>query len=243
MSFTATLALIIFFSGFSQSVIGFGFGLIFVSFASALFPINEVIPFSFLLGAVIDIILSLMTYRHRPKHRSSFGILMVSGMLGAPIGVWLFYTLTAPILQTILGIFLIIISGIMIQKKQSKGDRYPHPIWPPAMGFSTGILGGLFGVAGPFLSIYLMATGSFKRSEIIFILNVFFTGMVMSSLTIYYAYGAYETIHLPTLLKSIITLCLGIGMGTVFGHVLSQKIYLRLVIWSVLASGIGLCVL
>ena len=99
------LTVIVFIAAFTQAVLGFGFGLIFVSLGCLFFSAKEMIPLSFLMGLFMDAILVASTYKDRPKKKIMDMVLM--GILGAPIGVIMFFKLNTVVLEPILGVFLI----------------------------------------------------------------------------------------------------------------------------------------
>ena len=109
------MILIIVFAAFTQASLGFGFGLIFVSLGSIFFSAKEVIPLSFLIGLLMDGVLIVNTYKYRPN-KKIFDLVFM-GVLGAPIGVYLFYTLNKSIFEPILGLFLILAIVVLLFDK------------------------------------------------------------------------------------------------------------------------------
>ncbi len=218
--FSVELAVIVFIAAFTQAVLGFGFGLIFVALGCLLFPAKEIIPLSFFMGLFMDAMLVVSTYKYRPKKKILE--LVVMGILGAPIGVMMFFKLNAAIFEPILGVFLFLAVVILYLKKLS----IPHnQLTRSVSGFITGVLGALFGVAGPFISIFLLSDRSLSRKQNIFVMNIYFVGITFVAFMAYIFKGAYSdlgVIHGGILL--LITV-LGSVVGLSFGHRLSKNWY------------------
>ena len=109
------LIIIIFFAGFTQAALGFGFGLIFISVGSLLFQVKEIIPLSFIIGLLMDLFLVFNTYKERPTR--SFNDLVFMGVVGAPIGLFLFITIDQHVFEPIIGIFLIFAITILFFRR------------------------------------------------------------------------------------------------------------------------------
>ena len=105
MPFSIELLVIIFLSAFIQSAFGFGFILFSLSVGSLFFPVKEFLPFCLIMGIFIDFFLAVTNFKYRPKKHFDF-ILM--GVLGSPIGVFLYFLMDSNIFDPILGILLII---------------------------------------------------------------------------------------------------------------------------------------
>lgn len=231
------LIIIVFFAGFTQAALGFGFGLIFVSVGSLLFQVKEIIPLSFIIGVLMDLFLVINTYKDRPTR--SFNDLVFMGVIGAPIGLFLFITIDQHIFEPILGIFLIFAITILFFKR----FRIIHnAITKIFSGFITGVFGSLFGIAGPFISIYLLSDETLTRRQNIFVMNTFFVGISLVAFLYYLFTGAYSDISIIDILILILATIFGSAAGLYLGNFLSKELYRYLVFFLIFISGILLII-
>tara|TARA_A100001015_G_C14994446_1_gene715558 strand:- start:652 stop:1365 length:714 start_codon:yes stop_codon:yes gene_type:complete len=226
---------IIIFAAFTQAALGFGFGLIFVSLGSLFFSAKDIIPLSFIMGLFMDAVLIVNTYKFRPKKRILDLVLM--GVLGAPIGLFLFHYLDISILEPILGVFLIIAIIVLFFDKLD----IPHTsISKKVSGFMIGIIGALFGVAGPFISIFLLSDRYLTRKQNIYVMNSYFIGITFIAFLVYFLNGAYDKLQFLDLISLTVFTIFGVFLGLMVGQKLSKTLYVNSVYVLILISGIML---
>ena len=236
MSFSIELLVIIFLSAFIQSAFGFGFILFSLSLGSLFFPVKEFLPFCLIMGIFIDFFLAVTNFKHRPKKHFDF-ILM--GVLGSPIGIFLYFLMDSNIFDPILGILLIICVLLTFYDKvlipSTKALRY-------FAGFSTGILAGAFGISGPFVSLVLLSDQTLNRKGMIFLMNVFFFAVASISLPCFYYKGLYNGVEFTNFSLMLVSAAFGYLSGAVFGKYFSSHQYNNVLLIMILISAISLII-
>ena len=159
--------IILFISAFIQAAIGFGYGAVFIGICALMMPLDQVILMSFVFGPLIQLILVLLTVRYR---LSWDGVsLALLCLIGLPVGMALFVWLDVTVLQLLFGCFLMLSSMISFSGRQlfSSNRKIFY-----CVGVFSGVLAGLFGSSGPFISLYLLTNPKLKRENHIFIMNM-----------------------------------------------------------------------
>jgi uncharacterized protein len=152
---TLQVTLILFLATLVRSAFGFGEALISVPLLALVMPIEEAAPTAVLVSITIAFIILIQDWRR--VHARSAGWLVVSTLLGIPLGLLLLKTLAEPIVEAILGLVVVAFSMHSLVSRRNyelKDDRLAG-----FFGFTAGVLGGAYGMNGPPLAIY----GSLRR--------------------------------------------------------------------------------
>src|SRR5688572_29423280 len=144
------LASIIFFAIFTQTVTGFGLGLISTALLSGLIDIGVVGPLVALVGITAEIAI-LLRYRHA-LNLPSVGRLSLASVIAVPIGALLLDLMDGQVILRLLGVLVLAYSAYGLL--QLRLPTIAHPSWAYGFGFVSGILTGLYNVGGPPLVIY-----------------------------------------------------------------------------------------
>ena len=143
-------ALVIFFGAFTQSLTGFGIGLVTMAVLPSLLGLQTASPLVALAGTVLELIM-LIRYRESLQLKSIWR-LAAAATLAVPLGVYLLGQVNEQIALFILGI---IIAGYAVYALI--GFHLPqlsHPAWAWLLGGLGGMLGGAYNTAGPPVIIY-----------------------------------------------------------------------------------------
>lgn len=138
-----------------RSALGFGEALIAVPLLALVLPVEVAAPVAVLVSITVALIVVVQDWRH--IHFRSAGWLLLSTLVGIPIGLLLLKTVPEPIVKGTLAIMIVafaIFSILGRGQHELKNDRLA---W--IFGFSAGVLGGAYGMNGPPLAIY----GSLRR--------------------------------------------------------------------------------
>jgi uncharacterized protein len=144
------LAGIIFFAIFTQSITGFGLGLISTALLSSLIDIGVVGPLVALVGITAEIAI-LLRYR-RALNLRSVGRLSLASVIAIPIGALLLDLIDGHVILRLLGVLVVAYAAYGLL--QLRLPTIAHPSWAYGFGFVSGILTGLYNVGGPPLVIY-----------------------------------------------------------------------------------------
>jgi len=153
--------LIIFTSMLIRTVAGFGSALIAIPLLSILFGAKYAIPFIFLYECPIDImILGRDCLKVRVEARQAWPLL-VSGLIGIPLGTEVLIRSDEELLKIVIGISLTIFSVLLLWNVnlRLKKDRFRSA----AAGLLGGFLCGSIGMPGPPMALLLKQPGICKR--------------------------------------------------------------------------------
>ncbi len=225
MSLNIELILIIVFATFIQSAFGFGFNLFFLAIGSIFFPAKQLLPFCLLIAVFVDVFLMLSTIRHRPTKYYDF---VFFGILASPIGIWLYFLMDSRVFDPLLGLLLIISIVLLMNNRISIPNKNPLR---SCFGLFIGAIAGAFGISGPFISVMLLSDRSLSSKATIFLMNLFFSGITILSLIVFYYKGLYDAVDLSNFIYMIFYAIFGFGLGRLFGQRFSKNVYQNVVLF------------
>jgi hypothetical protein len=234
------VAFIIFLAVFTQSLSGFGFALVTMTFLPAVIGIYQATSLVALIMATIEIFL-LAHYRKALKINTIWPII-ASSIVGIPLGIYFLSRVDQEISMTILGIIIVTYALYALLEAFTHLIRLPnldHAAWAYLSGFFAGILGGAYNTSGPPVIIY----GHSKRwpsAEFKGNLQGFF---VISSLIIVLGH-AWKHNFSPTVwgyfLWSMPAMMIGMITGTRLDKYIKPEIFRRVVLVLLLIMGMRL---
>ncbi len=140
---------VVFFAIFTQSLAGFGAGLIAMPLLIGLIGLETATP-TFALLAQTSGLLLILHYRQQLNFRTVWRLLLMS-FVGIPIGVWLSGVVQPDLAAFILGIITI---GYAVYSLLGMSVPRLSQHWAFGFGFLSGLLGGGYNMGGPPLVIY-----------------------------------------------------------------------------------------
>lgn len=216
--------LILFAGSFIQGVSGFGFGIIAMSFLPFLFTVKD----STLLVVSLALITALSIVAQMYKHIqwNKLIVLLSAALVGRVCG---FYILDSfgemDFLKNILGVFLLgVVVYLFISKSPKKNSSTTNKTWLPlVLGFSGGIVGGVFAVGGPFFVFYLLLI--FNNDKYAYSANLQATFVVTSLVTIisHGLNGDFTGAFFLYFFIGAISVLIGSRLGIYFFTFLSQE--------------------
>lgn len=142
--------LVLFLATLVRSTFGFGEALISVPVLALMIPVKIAVPLVVLASITIAAIVVAQDWKH--VHVFSAGALIISSLLGIPVGLWLLKMAPDPVVKTLLAVVILAFSIYSLRNdvtSELSDDRFA---W--LFGFTSGILGGAYGMNGPPLVIY-----------------------------------------------------------------------------------------
>jgi uncharacterized membrane protein YfcA len=135
---------------FTQSLTGFGSGLVSMAFLPGLVPVVTAAPVVALLTSTIELLLLV-------RFRSAFNLravwpLTIASIFGIPIGVFALRRVDEDLLLGVLG--AVMAGYALYGLLDLKLPELKHPAWGYIAGFLAGILSGAYSVGGPPAIIY-----------------------------------------------------------------------------------------
>ena len=118
-------------------------------------PVEIAVPVAVLASITVALIAVVQDW-HLIHFRDA-SRLVLSTIVGIPIGLWLLKVVPEPIIKGVLAVIIIAFSTYSLLSSRQQELKTDRSVW--LFGFTAGILGGAYGVNGPPLVIY----GSLRR--------------------------------------------------------------------------------
>ncbi len=147
---TVAIAAVLFVASAIRSSLGFGEALVAVPLMALVLPVEVAAPLAVLVSITIAAIAVLQDWRHI-QFRSA-GWLVLSTLLGIPIGLLLLKTVPEPAVKALLASVIIGFSSYSLLGPKRQALRDDGYSW--LFGFLAGVLGGAYGMNGPPLAMY-----------------------------------------------------------------------------------------
>lgn len=148
---TFCILAILFIATLVRSTFGFGESLIAVPLLIFFIPIEIAVPLSVLTSILIAAIVVLQDREN--IHFNSAKWLILFGVLGIPIGLWLLVYGNEKPIKSGLGILIILYSIYSLLSKSNFKLETDNKVWLFICGFLSGVFGGAYGLNGPPLVI------------------------------------------------------------------------------------------
>lgn len=151
MDGTLLVILAVFFGAtFIRSALGFGEALIAVPLLAFVMPVKVAAPVAVLISITVALVVVIQDWRQ--VHFRSVGWLILTTLIGTPLGLWLLTAIPESAIKAILATVIMAFSAFSLMNKRPivlKNDRLA---W--IFGFFAGVLGGAYAMNGPPLVIY-----------------------------------------------------------------------------------------
>lgn len=145
-----SIAIIVFFAIFTQTLAGFGLALVSMPLLVLVIDIQVASPLVALIGIVAEIVL-LARYRDNLQVQTIWR-LAIASIVGVPIGVILLSQVDGDLILMVLGV---VIAGYALYGLLNfRLPTIAHPRWAYGFGFMAGVLSGAYNTAGPPVIIY-----------------------------------------------------------------------------------------
>ena len=149
---TAYVVAIIFLATLIRSTFGFGEALVAVPLLALRVPVAVAAPLAVAMSVLVAALIVAQDWRN--IHLRSASWLIVSALLGIPLGLLMLTHVNDRTIRIILGLLIIGFSVYSLIAAQRLHLKHDHMTLLLAAGFVSGILGGAYGMNGPPLAIY-----------------------------------------------------------------------------------------
>lgn len=236
---TLAILMIIFIATLVRSTFGFGESLIAVPLLIFFVPIDVAVPLSVLISIVIA---GIVVIQDRKKiYFNSAKWLILSALLGIPIGLFLLIYGNEQFVKSILGIFIILYAIYSLFSTNTFKLKSDSKIWLFTCGFLSGIFGGAYGLNGPPLVIY----GNIRRwspKHFRATLQAYFLPASIIGMMGYWYKGLWTPMVTQYFLWSIPVVIPAIFLGRYLNHRLKGDTFLKYVYIGLVMIGILLLV-
>lgn len=147
---TISVLAVLFLATFIRSAFGFGEALVAVPLLSLAMPVEVAAPVAVLVSITVAAIIVAQDWRH--VHPRSAGRLILSTIVGTPLGLLLLIAAPEQIVKAILGSIIAGFSVYSLLEQKPIALQDDKLAW--IFGFGAGILGGAYGMNGPPLVVY-----------------------------------------------------------------------------------------
>lgn len=149
-SLAIVVPLVLFAATLVRSTFGFGEALVSVPVLALMVPVKIAVPLAVLASITIAAMVVAQDWKH--VHVFSAGKLIISSLLGIPVGLWLLQVTPEAAVKALLALMILAFSIYSLHggtAGELSDDRFA---W--LFGFTSGILGGAYGMNGPPLVVY-----------------------------------------------------------------------------------------
>ena len=236
---TLEVLAVVFVATVIRSAFGFGEALVAVPLLALCIPVPVAAPLAVLVSITIAAVVVVQDWRK--IHVRSTGWLVVSTVVGIPLGLLLLTSRHQEAVRVALGALIVAFSVYSLVGRRPPELRKDSRIWLVGCGFCAAVLGGAYGMNGPPLVIYgamrrwsaqhFRATlqGYFLPASLLGMGGYWFAGLWVPAVTHYYL------LSLPVMVPAIF-------LGRVVNHRLRGEIFLKYVYLGLAGIGVLLMV-
>jgi len=226
---------VIFIATLIRSAFGFGEALIAVPLLALTVPVEIAAPLAALVSITVAAVVVVQDWRN--IHFRSAGWLVLSTLLGIPLGLALLIRVDAHLVKALLAILIVVFATYSLFGRNRLELQNDNRGWLFGCGFCAGVLGGAYGMNGPPLVVYgamrrwtpqhFRATlqGYFLPASLIGMVGYWAAGLWVPAVTHYYLWS------LPLIPGAIF-------LGRFINHRFSGDTFLRYVFVGLIATGL-----
>lgn len=207
-----------------RSAFGFGEALIAVPLLAFFIPLEVAAPLAVLVSITIASIVVVQDWRE--IHLRSALWLVLSTLLGIPLGLQLLTSAHQRVVKAILGAVIVAFSVYSLIGRTPLHLRRDSRGWLLACGFCAGVLGGAYGMNGPPLVIY-GAMRQWSAQHFRATLQGYFLPASLIGMSGYWLAGLWVHAVTRYFLLSLPVTLLGVFLGRVINHRLQGEAFLR----------------
>jgi uncharacterized membrane protein YfcA len=227
------VALIIGVAALTQGVLGFSFGLVSMAGLPLLLGIDRSVALVSVWSAGVNLSIFLELRKH--LDRSKVLPLLIGGLFGIPVGVFLLKRAPGDVLRLVFG--LVVLGWAVQSMLAARPDRDVADRWGPVAGFFGGMLGGALNSGGPPAVMYV-SRKTWEPDAVRATLQAFFLEISTVQLTLYTLTGVFtqETLRTNLLLAPVVLA--GVIGGVRLGRAIDREAFRRLLLASLSVTGV-----
>jgi uncharacterized membrane protein YfcA len=227
---TIQVLMVLFVATFVRSAFGFGEALVAVPLLALIMPVDVAAPVAVLISITVAVVVLVQDWRH--VHVRSAGWLVLSTLVGMPLGLFLLTALPGRSIKACLGVIIVAFSLYSMLSRKRAALKDDKLAW--AFGLGAGVLGGAYGMNGPPLVMYGTLRG-WSPQHFRATLQGYFLPASLMSMTGYGLAGLWKPAvthyYLMALPAVIVAIFLGrVVNGRMDGHSFLRYIHAGLVV-------------
>lgn len=211
---TLAVVAILFVATLVRSTLGFGEALVAVPVLALIIPVKVAAPVAALVSITVAAAVVIQDWRH--IHLRSAAWLIVSTIVGIPLGLLLLTRVAEPIVKAVLAVIII---AFALQSLRRRAWHLATERLAWAFGLAAGVLGGAYGMNGPPLAVYGSMRG-WSPAEFRATLQGYFLPASALGMAGYWAVGLWTPAVTHFYLLSLPAVVVAIALG----HLLSRRL-------------------
>ena len=228
---------IIFLAALTQSITGFGFAIVSMSFLPRIISLETAVPLVTLVGIIANIII-WYSYR-RDCNFKAIKQLVIGSLLATPIGVLLLDYIPENI--ALKGLGILIFSYVLYDWLKLSLPGFESSAWAYLFGIMSGILNGAYTIGGPPVIIYANCRHWQPREFKGNLTATFFFSSLLAAFT--HSLQGNVTLAVSQLtIYSLPGFTLGLWLGIVFSNTINPLVFKRITLALLLLSGLRLLI-
>jgi hypothetical protein len=236
IDWTTALVVAVFFGAtLIRSALGFGEALVAVPLLAFVLPVKVAAPVAVLVSITVAAVVVAQDWRH--VHVRGATRLVLSTLLGIPLGLLLLRSASEPLVKGALGVVVATFAISALRHGNSHELKNDRLAW--LFGWIAGVLGGAYGMNGPPLVMY----GALRRwspEQFRATLQGYFLPASVIGMIGYWAAGLWTPTVSRYFVLSLPTALLAIGVGRVINRRIDARRFLVYVHAGLIAGGAGL---
>lgn len=238
-STTLYILLVVFLATLIRSAFGFGEALVAVPLLALRIPLPIAAPLAVLVSITVAGV--IVVQDRRMVHMRSAGWLVLSTLLGIPLGLLLLTHGNQHLIKAVLAVLILTFSTYSLLGRSAPQLHHDSRAWLFGCGFFAGILGGAYGMNGPPLVIY----GTMRRwsaQHFRATLQGYFLPASLIGMGGYWLAGLWVPAVTHDYLLSLPAMIPAIFLGRAVNHRLHGDVFLRYVYLGLACIGVVLLV-
>lgn len=218
-------SIVILIASIIQGTVGFGFALVAVPLLTLILPMEVVVPLVVSYCLITNIMIVINARKSVRINRIS--LMILSGIAGIPIGVYILRSLDSNILMIIIGILICVTSLFMAKgyKVRFKRVNLSYII----TGLISGVLNGSLSMSGPPIVLFLSNEG-YDKNEFRANLTMYATITNIITIIVFAMNGMYTKDMIEILGGNVVALLIGSLIGVFVASKIKEKYFSKLVL-------------
>ncbi|NPU15304.1 sulfite exporter TauE/SafE family protein [Bradyrhizobium sp. 83002] len=233
------LSVAVFFGAFVSGLAGFAFSAVAGAILLHMLQPLEAVPLMMACSVGVQAT-NLWALRASIRWRESF-VLIIGGLLGVPLALWLLHNADARVFQQVFGITIAVYAAYMLFKPALGSLQPMNRSRTAIVGFGGGLIGGLTAMPGALPTIWCELHG-LPKTEQRGLVQPFIAAIQIASLAVMLARQDLSSKVIIDLALSVPALFAGTALGILAFRKVNDALFRKIILGILLVSGLLLVV-